>query len=259
VFHVFYTSTYDEMTSDDAPTTATAGDFAQANKLHFDGIAHEYDDRPLAIERARRSATMMRTAYDFDENSTSVMDYACGTGLISRELAPYAKRIIGIDISQGMVDQYNMRVHNQGIAPREMEAICVQLKGVSGELQDEKFDVIVCASAFHHFASIEDVTRTLVYFLKPGGALLVVDLNADYIRGQGHHDHGHEHTSCTDKHDELFPPEVHHIVAHRGGLDEQTMQVAFEGAGLTSFSLENWMTTKNGANLFLAKGINPVM
>ncbi|KAI5984005.1 hypothetical protein EDD15DRAFT_2312577 [Pisolithus albus] len=50
------------------------------------------------------------------------MDFACGTGLISRELAPHAKSIVGVDISQNMVDMYNLSVHNQGkISPDELE------------------------------------------------------------------------------------------------------------------------------------------
>ena len=51
--------------------------------------------------------------------------------------------IVGVDISQGMVDQFNRRVYNQGISSEEMHAVRAELKGESGELGDEKFDVIV--------------------------------------------------------------------------------------------------------------------
>ena len=69
--------------------------------------------------------------------------YYLHTGLVSRELAPHAKRILGVDISQGMVDQYNLRVANQGISSDEMRAVAVQLKGEDGELENQKFDVVV--------------------------------------------------------------------------------------------------------------------
>ena len=69
-------------------------------------------------------------------------------GLISRELAPYSRSILGVDISQAMVDQYNLRVFNQGIPPEEMRAVCAELEGKEGELGGQKFDVIVvsCSS-----------------------------------------------------------------------------------------------------------------
>lgn len=60
--------------------------------------------------------------------------------------------------------------------------------------------------AYHHFVSIDDITKTLLFFLKPGGTLLIADL----VRSQntlfaqwnwkeeaggehGHHHHGHHH------------------------------------------------------------------
>jgi SAM-dependent methyltransferase len=114
-----------------------------------------------------RSALAIRKHYPFDEDSTLVMDFACGTGglepwswhissslpvptlgLLSKELAPYAKSIVGIDISQGVVDRYNLSVSNQGILPEEMRAVCAELKGRDEELDGLKFDVItVCGSS----------------------------------------------------------------------------------------------------------------
>lgn len=42
-----------------------------------------------------------------------------------------------------MVDQYNLRVFNQGIPPEEMRAVCTELEGKDGELEGQKFDIIV--------------------------------------------------------------------------------------------------------------------
>ena len=53
------------------------------------------------------------------------------------------KSILGIDISQGMVDQYNLKVANEGISTRKMGAIRIELQGGAEELGGQKFDVIV--------------------------------------------------------------------------------------------------------------------
>lgn len=68
---------------------------------------------------------------------------------MSRNLAPYTRQIVGIDISQGMVDYYNQRVFNQGIPSDQMRAICVGDE--ERELGDQKFDVIV-VSTIHRFS-----------------------------------------------------------------------------------------------------------
>lgn len=115
---------------------------AEANKAFFNKEAHSYD-APLKIEFADRMAPKILSAYPFNEDSTTLLDYACGTGLISKRLAPYTKSIVGVDISQGMIDQYNLHVSDQGIEPDEMQALCVELKGVDGELDGRKFDVAI--------------------------------------------------------------------------------------------------------------------
>jgi tRNA/tmRNA/rRNA uracil-C5-methylase (TrmA/RlmC/RlmD family) len=67
-------------------------------------------------------------------------------GLISQALAPYCKKIVGVDISPGTVEYYNTRVQNQGISDEEMKAVCVDLKGEEGELEGIKFDIVVVSS-----------------------------------------------------------------------------------------------------------------
>lgn len=65
-------------------------------------------------------------------------------------MAPHCKKIVGVDISQGMVDWYNMRVGNQGIDSQEMKAICVELKGTEDELDGTKFDIVIVSLTVMH-------------------------------------------------------------------------------------------------------------
>ncbi|OBZ75916.1 hypothetical protein A0H81_04916, partial [Grifola frondosa] len=239
------------------------GDYVDANKAFFNETAPTYDDLPGTVEIAQRQAAAMRKAYPslFNEDTTTLMDYACGTGtspsppqpspatvltptgLISRELCPYVKSIVGVDISQGMVDQFNLRVANQGLAPEEMRAECVTLTASAHELGGARFDVIVCAAAYHHFASVEETTRVLAGYLKPGGVLLVSDVLSD---AEG---------------SVIFPAHTHHVIAHKHGLSEADMRRTFEGAGLTDFELAELFECKifgKDITVFLAKGVKPL-
>jgi hypothetical protein len=167
-----------------------------------------------------------------------------------------------------MVDQFNKRIGYQGLTSDEMQAVCAELKGKPGELDDEKFDVVVvstscflyystgqyliynaipwqCAAAYHHFTSIDGVTWVLAHFLKPGGALLVVDL----LKTDGGHGHIHQ----------VIPDDTYYV-AHKGGLDEFDMRKAFESAGLSfEFNPKALRVQHNGydVHLFTAKGIKP--
>ncbi len=61
---------------------------------------------------------------------------------MEKELLPHCKSILGVDISQGMVDAYNKRATALGVSDK-MQASAHELKGVEGELGGEKFDVII--------------------------------------------------------------------------------------------------------------------
>lgn len=66
-------------------------------------------------------------------------------GLVSKELIQHVKTILGVDISQGMVDHYNKKVQDEGKFLEKMHAVRCELEGKEGELNGLKFDVIfVC-------------------------------------------------------------------------------------------------------------------
>jgi len=160
------------------------------------------------------------------------MEYACGTGLVSGNLAPYAKSILGVDISQGVVDLFNKRFADKNVDQERFRAIRAELKGEDGELDNEKFDVIICTSAYHHFEDVSQVTRLLVHFLKSSGALIVID---------------HRETQV--------PTEYRHFAAHRHGFDEGEIQRIFGSAGLTSITYGKMPPVDGDVELFIAKGI----
>ncbi|KAJ7281840.1 S-adenosyl-L-methionine-dependent methyltransferase [Mycena rebaudengoi] len=126
---------------------------------------HLYEQVPLAAEMGDRVPKQMRKAYPFNEETTTVMDFACGTGTGS----------LASTSTPAMVENFSKRISDNGISPEEMSVVCADLKGEESELDGEKFDVVVCSAAYHHFESIDAMTRTLCFFLKPGGCLLVAD------------------------------------------------------------------------------------
>lgn len=59
---------------------------------------------------------------------------------------------------------------------------------------------------------------------------------------------------------EIFPENVHHLVAHKGGFDEAEIRQVFEGAKLFDFKLTEATTAKkegHAVKFFLARGVKP--
>jgi len=242
-----------------APLSGSDITHAEANRQHFNKTSNTYDAIPGALELSAKTVAAMLKACPVDEDNTVIMDYACGTGLISQNFAPHVKTIVGVDVSEGMVQHYNTRVGNQGIPAEEMRAVHVELKerpavadpDVKDQLDGIFFDAVVCAQAYHHFADIAETTRVLTSYLKPGTGVLLV---ADMIK-----------TDQTVSAHESAPDAAtwKHVVAHKGGFTESEMRAAFTAAGLErfewipAFEFEFEHSNELVLGMFLAKGYRP--
>ena len=100
--------------------------------------------------------------------------------------------------------------------------------------------------AYHHFESIQDITRKLVFFLKPGGILLIADLIKGAKQGLIAHTIGDA---------------VHkHVVAHPGGFVEDEICPVLEDAGLVEVTFTPRVRIAKGEkemNVFVVKGVRP--
>ncbi|KAJ8482595.1 hypothetical protein ONZ45_g14890 [Pleurotus djamor] len=220
-------------------------DYVAANIQHFNDNAQKFEQHPYAKEGTERQTIAFLGGYPFDCDKTVMMDFACGPGLVAMKLLNYTKKIVGVDISQGLVDSFNKRVNEARITPDMMQAVCVQLKGVDGELDGQKFDVITCGLAYHHIPDIEETTKMLSFFLKPGGALLVTEM----LKEDG----------VTPDFGGADIP-VQHIVAHKGGFKEEEFRRVFEAAGLVfeMTVMSRGRHHKFPAKVVLVKGTKPI-
>ncbi|KAF8191586.1 S-adenosyl-L-methionine-dependent methyltransferase [Mycena galopus ATCC 62051] len=218
-------------------------DFVSANQAFFDKHAHQADHRPQAAELAASVCNAVLQAYSFDKEATVVLDYACGTGIVARGIAPHCKTLIGVDISQGMVEEFNKGVQDHGalfpeIPTEKMRAIRAELKGEETELEGVKFDIVMCSLAYHHIEDIAAVTALLTFFLKPGGTLIVVDYPKMDVAA--------------------VPSEALPAIAHKGGISEIALKEVYDGAGLGNFEWVLFKGPKSGMHpedIFLAKGV----
>ncbi|KAF3759937.1 S-adenosyl-L-methionine-dependent methyltransferase [Cryphonectria parasitica EP155] len=186
-----------------------------------------------------------------------VLDYACGTGAMSRSFAPYTTQCIGIDLSQKMVDTYNTRASNQGLARNEMFAyngnLCIPDDEDPEVFRDPEFwdfDMAIVGLGFHHFDDPLLAAKRLVSRLKPGGVLVIVDfLTHAPIAGHGH-GHAHDH---------------HHVlkalqtVTHHGFGEAQIREIFVDAGAGKDFAIDKMGEVTMGVKLgkrglFMARG-----
>ncbi|WP_174875221.1 methyltransferase domain-containing protein [Vogesella oryzae] len=93
-----------------------------------------------------------------------IADLGCGTGLIGAELAPYARYLLGVDLSAGMLREAQAKGVYQQLLQAELGAWLTQ--------QDERFDLAVCMDTFIYIGDLSQVLPAIARCLSPDGMLV---------------------------------------------------------------------------------------
>lgn len=101
-----------------------------------------------------------------------VLDLACGTGTMARRMVDLGARVVGADLSAGMLKRARVRsaAYGDRIEFREVDAADEQQLLALGE---HRFDAAVCNQALMDMPVIQPALNALARLLKPGGRLVL--------------------------------------------------------------------------------------
>ena len=159
----------------------------------FDSFAGSFDSK-LARLLYRAPALVAGMLGDSDieaSKSLDVLDAGCGTGLCGPLIAPYARRLVGVDLSARMLDQARARNVYDELVQRELTAYLRDSRGA--------FDAIVSADTLVYFGPLQDVVMASAEALRPGGRLIftveeLIEAGAGYsIRPHGRYCHARQY------------------------------------------------------------------
>jgi ubiquinone/menaquinone biosynthesis C-methylase UbiE len=104
-----------------------------------------------------------------------VLDFGCGTGLLTMQLQPLVHSITGVDSSQGMLDVLNAKVKDQNLT--NVMTRCLDID--KGGVLEGCYHLITSSMTFHHIKNIRPVLDQFFNILLPGGCLCIADLDID--------------------------------------------------------------------------------
>lgn len=144
------------------------------HKRDFDGAARHWDEKPGRLELADNIAAGIRQAIQLRPDM-SMLDFGCGTGLITLALAPSVARATGADSSAGMLEELQAKSQSLGLGNVSARL----LDNESGLDFDEAYDLIVSSMTFHHVPRIPGILSQMYRLTTPGGQLAIADLDED--------------------------------------------------------------------------------
>lgn len=146
-------------------------------KRMFDSIAGTYDQLnhtlSFGIDRMWRKKGI---AYLRPFAPKSILDIATGTGdlAISMQRKLNADRIIGADISEGMMDVGRQKVAEAGLS----EHISFEYQDCTAlTYAEDSFDAVTAAFGVRNFEDIEQGIREMYRVLRPDGHVMILELS----------------------------------------------------------------------------------
>lgn len=102
----------------------------------------------------------------------TVLDVACGPGIVTCAFARQCRHVTGLDVTPAMIEQARKRQIEQGAANITWQIdTCLPLP-----FRDSEFSLVVTRYSFHHFLNPSDVLTEMIRVCRPGGKILVADV-----------------------------------------------------------------------------------
>tara|TARA_R100001198_G_C5241361_1_gene218776 strand:- start:1072 stop:1800 length:729 start_codon:yes stop_codon:yes gene_type:complete len=145
----------------------------QVTKM-FDTISKEYDGLNRVISfgidiKWRKKAVQLVA----DTNPNIILDIATGTGDLAINLAETnAEKIIGLDISEGMLNVGKEKILNKSLQDR-IEMVVGDSENLPFE--DNTFDAITVGFGIRNFETLEKGLVEILRVLKPGGIFVILE------------------------------------------------------------------------------------
>jgi predicted TPR repeat methyltransferase len=174
---------------EDVPVRAS-DDFVRES---FDVFASHFDKTlaGLGYRAPELVGEAVERALGSGQGTLAVLDVGCGTGLCAPLLRPHAARLVGVDLSQKMLNRAEERRLYDELVAAELTAYLAE--------HPAAYDLVVSADTLVYFGGLEDVAAGASSSIRPGGHLIfTVERSEPEEAPDGYRIHPHGRYSHTE-------------------------------------------------------------
>jgi len=149
-------------------------DLTRGQQAFWSKVARRYD-QVVDLQIGPKTRSLVRERLAKEDSLGTVVEFGCGTGFYTAVLAAKSQSVTATDLSSSML----------AIARESVPAANVSFQAEDCQkcsLPDGSFDTVFM-SLLIHFTTPERVMREVSRILRPGGLLLIVNLDLDALRG----------------------------------------------------------------------------
>ncbi|KAI8601793.1 S-adenosyl-L-methionine-dependent methyltransferase [Dissophora ornata] len=251
-------------------------DIQAVSNNNFSKIGQDYDLMPQVAEVTLLASKVILQEFTISTSEEHVknsfaLEFGCGTGLCMFYVAREVKQVLGVDVSEGMLQHLNQKLETRN----ENTDIRDKIKTVNHLITEDAilpepefsqylsgpdagFGLIYSSFVMHHIDDVQRIVNTLSgKLLKKDGWLIVTDFQSS------HEGHGHHNSTAKDVQDlslDALGKPVKFIPKMVAFTPEGFAEV-FKKAGLVDVSAKHAfeidLTMHGHKDIFVAKGHRP--
>lgn len=135
--------------------------------MAFDGYASTFEDHlqtTLAYNVPEQLKALLTAQTPEAAAQWNVLDLGCGTGLVGAAIKPWASRLVGVDLSRGMLSKAQDRAVYDAL-------VCEDLLTMMRAEPDASYDVVTSADVFIYIGKLDELMAQAKRLLRPAGLL----------------------------------------------------------------------------------------
>jgi tRNA (cmo5U34)-methyltransferase len=140
----------------------------------FDQAASTWDEDPGRVRLARAVAEQVLRRLG-QTSDLDVLDFGCGTGLLTLALEPHVRSVTGADSSAGMLGVLEQKVQ----ALRLTSVTPYQLDDAHPLASAGSFDLVASSMTLHHVRDLPALFSEFRSLLRSGGRVALADLDRE--------------------------------------------------------------------------------
>jgi 2-polyprenyl-3-methyl-5-hydroxy-6-metoxy-1,4-benzoquinol methylase len=154
-----------------------------SEKWSFDKEAATWDQNPGRVKLANDIANAISVA-GMLTSDMDILEFGCGTGLLTLQLQPFVRSVTGVDSSEGMLGVLRAKIANQNLTNVTTQLLHLE----DGDVLQGSYHLVVSSMTLHHVRETRLLVDQFYEVTAPGGYLCIADLDPDDGQFHGEND-----------------------------------------------------------------------
>lgn len=170
---------------------------------HESKIIEQFSQQAIPFTQVPGHLDAMQILVELSEvcPTDTVLDVACGPGMVACEFAKHSKFVTGVDITPAMIEQAMKRQQEQKLDNLEWNVG----NAIPLPYADNTFSLVLTRYSFHHLLEPEEALSEMIRVCKHGGRVMVADVAIESSKSEAYdrleilRDPSHTHALTKDE------------------------------------------------------------